>query len=101
MNFIADFFINRKANLLEFAIALGGFSLGASEFASMGLLPDIAKSSGVTISQAGGYISAYAIGAIVGAPFLTLLGSKMTRKFLLLITMTLVVLGNLTTALSN
>ena len=43
------------------ALALGGFSIGTTEFVTMGLLPDIADGVRVDIPSAGGTISAYAL----------------------------------------
>lgn len=51
-------------------LALGGLGIGTTEFAIMGLLPDIAGSLDVTIAEAGMLISAYALGVVVGAPLL-------------------------------
>ncbi|AIK14325.1 major facilitator family transporter [Pectobacterium atrosepticum SCRI1043] len=96
-----DMLKKQRVRLLEIALALGGFALGATEFASMGLLPDIARSSGITETRAAGVISAYALGAIVGAPLLTLLGAKLSRRSLLLLTMTLVIIGNFATVFST
>ena len=93
--------LKHRGRLLEIALALGGFTLGAAEFASMGLLPDIAQSYGITEVRAGGVISAYAMGAIVGAPLLTLLGASLSRRSLLLITIILVLIGNIATVLSS
>jgi hypothetical protein len=50
------------------ALALGGFGIGTGEFVTLGLLPNIAHSLHVRISQAGHLISAYAFGVVVGAP---------------------------------
>jgi predicted MFS family arabinose efflux permease len=43
------------------ALALGGFGIGTAEFASMGVLPDIAGALGVSISTAGHAITPYAL----------------------------------------
>lgn len=51
-------------------LALGGLGIGTTEFAIMGLLPDIATSFDVSIPKAGLLISAYALGVVVGAPLL-------------------------------
>ena len=51
-------------------LALGGLGIGTTEFAIMGLLPDIAQSLSVSIPKAGVLISAYALGVVVGAPLL-------------------------------
>lgn len=66
------------------AMALGGLAIGTTEFASMGLLPAFAADLGTTVPQAGTAISAYAIGVVVGAPVLAVLGARWPRKHLLL-----------------
>ena len=67
----------RHARLAILALAMGGFSIGATEFIAMGLLPEIARSllpdlyatdSAAAIAKAGWLITAYAIGVVVGAP---------------------------------
>ena len=44
------------------ALAFGTLALGMAEFVMMGILPDIARSLGVSIPEAGHLISAYALG---------------------------------------
>lgn len=58
------------------ALAIGGFGIGMTEFVIMGILPDVAKALEISIPQSGHFISAYALGVVVGAPLLTSLGSK-------------------------
>ena len=55
-----------------FALALGTFGLGISEFVMMGILPYIAADFQVGIAEAGHLISAYALGVCVGAPAVAL-----------------------------
>jgi MFS transporter, DHA1 family, inner membrane transport protein len=69
--------------LAVFALALGGFGIGTTEFVAMGLLPDISKSLGITEPTAGHIISAYALGVVVGAPLIAALTARMERKTLL------------------
>lgn len=66
------------------SLAIGGFGIGLTEFVIMGILPDVAKAFSVTIPTAGHFISAYAMGVVVGAPLLTGLGSKWTANRVLL-----------------
>ncbi len=54
--------------LLLLALALGGFAIGITEFATMGLIPYIAAGLGISEPTAGHLISAYALGVVVGAP---------------------------------
>ena len=66
------------------ALALGGFSIGTTEFTTMGLLPEIAGSLDISIPAAGHVITAYALGVVIGAPLLTTLAARMDRRILLL-----------------
>ncbi|QXI26522.1 MFS transporter [Pseudomonas vanderleydeniana] len=83
---------------MEAAMALGSFAIGTGEFAIMGLMPDIAHNLQLTEPQVGHAISAYALGVMVGAPTLAILGAKLLRKHMLLLLMALYALGNLATA---
>ena len=58
------------------SLAIGGFGIGLTEFVIMGILPDVATSFNISIPKAGHFISAYALGVVIGAPILTGLGSK-------------------------
>ena len=89
----------RQIGLILFALTLGGFAIGTSEFASMGLMPNMVASLGVTEPQVGHLISAYALGVVVGAPLLAILGAGWKRKTLLLSLMGFYALGNLASAL--
>ncbi|MFG0866804.1 MFS transporter [Pseudomonas sp. DE0010] len=83
---------------MEAAMALGSFAIGTGEFAIMGLMPDIASNLNLSEPQVGHAISAYALGVMVGAPTLAILGAKILRKHMLLLLMGLYALGNLATA---
>lgn len=80
------------------ALALGGFSIGTTEFATMGLLPQIATGLGVSIPSAGHVITAYAVGVVVGAPLLTALAARVDRRVLLIGLMIAFTAGNLLSA---
>jgi len=86
--------------LIELALALGGFAIGTSEFSIMGLMPNVAQDLGVSEPQVGHVISSYALGVVVGAPILALLGSRLLRKHLLLLLMGVFAVGNLASALA-
>ncbi|MEU5692865.1 MFS transporter [Actinosynnema sp. NPDC020468] len=66
------------------ALALGGFAIGTTEFATMGLLPQMADTFGMSIPTAGYAISLYALGVVVGAPLIAGLAAKLPRKGLLI-----------------
>ncbi|SDH31987.1 MFS transporter, DHA1 family, inner membrane transport protein [Pseudomonas flavescens] len=86
--------------LIELALALGGFAIGTSEFSIMGLMPNVASDLGVSEPQVGHLISSYALGVVVGAPILALLGARLLRKNLLLLLMGVFAVGNLASALA-
>ena len=65
-------------------LAIGGLGIGTAEFTIMGLLPDIAKSLNTSIPQAGHFISAYALGVVIGAPLLVGLTVKFPPKKVLI-----------------
>jgi len=80
------------------ALAMGGFTIGTTEFATMGLLSDVATDLGVSIPTAGHAITAYAVGVVVGAPVLTVLAARVPRKALLLALMGFYALANVLSA---
>ncbi|GII98178.1 DHA1 family inner membrane transport protein [Sediminihabitans luteus] len=80
------------------ALAIGGFTIGTTEFATMGLLPDVASGLGVSVPAAGHTISAYALGVVVGAPLLTVLAARVPRKRLLVWLMVAYTIGNVLSA---
>lgn len=69
------------------SLAIGGFGIGLTEFVIMGILPDVAHAFNITIPEAGHFISAYALGVVIGAPILTGLGSKWPANKVLLVLM--------------
>ncbi|MEV0791622.1 MFS transporter [Kribbella sp. NPDC050459] len=82
------------------ALAIGAFGIGTTEFVIMGLLPEVATDFGVSIPSAGLLISGYALGVVVGAPLLTAIGSKVSRKTVLISLMGVFIAGNLLSALA-
>ena len=90
----------RRVAAILFALTLGGFAIGTSEFAGMGLMPAMVASLGVDEVRIGHLISAYALGVVVGAPVLAVLGAGWRRKPLLLALMGFYALGNLASALA-
>ena len=83
-----------------FALALGTFALGIAEFVIMAILGNVAEGVGISISQAGHFISAYALGVTVGAPFL-LFARKMPLKKIMMILAALIMVGNTLAAVAT
>lgn len=90
----------RSTALVLFALAVGGFAIGTTEFATMSLLPYFAPALGIDAPTAGHVISAYALGVVVGAPLLAVLGARLPRRTLLVLLMALFALGNGLSALA-
>jgi DHA1 family inner membrane transport protein len=86
--------------LIHFALAVGGFAIGTTEFATMSLLPQFAHSLHIDAPTAGHVISAYALGVVVGAPTLAVLGAKLPRRTLLVALMLMFAVGNALSGLS-
>ncbi|MFI6656568.1 MFS transporter [Streptomyces sp. NPDC050523] len=82
------------------ALAIGAFGIGTTEFVIMGVLPEVAGDFGVSIPTAGWLVSGYALGVVLGAPLLTVLGTKVSRKKMLMFLMGLFVVGNTLSALA-
>ncbi|MFF4381057.1 MFS transporter [Kitasatospora sp. NPDC001547] len=80
------------------ALAIGAFGIGTTEFVIMGLLPQIAGDYGVSIPDAGLLVTGYALGVVIGAPLMTVLGTRISRKTMLMLLMGLFVAGNLLSA---
>ncbi|MFC3505497.1 MFS transporter [Micromonospora krabiensis] len=80
------------------ALAIGAFGIGTTEFVIMGLLPQVAHDFGVSIPTGGLLVTGYALGVLVGAPLMTILGTKIPRKRMLMLLMGLFIAGNLLSA---
>ncbi|AXK47019.1 MFS transporter [Brachybacterium saurashtrense] len=89
-----------RLRLVILAMAMGAFAIGTTEFASMGLLPQIADDLEVSIPQAGMLITLYALGVVVGAPAVTIAAVRMPRARLLMLLIGLIGLGNLLSAMA-
>ncbi|MFE9404494.1 MFS transporter [Streptomyces sp. NPDC006530] len=82
------------------ALAIGAFGIGTTEFVIMGLLPEVAGTFDVSIPTAGYLVSGYAVGVMLGAPLMTLLGTKISRKRMLMLLMGFFIVGNVLSAVA-
>ncbi|RKF47118.1 MFS transporter [Paraburkholderia fungorum] len=89
-----------SAALPLFALAVGAFGIGTTEFSPMGLLPAIASGLHVSVPGAGMLISAYAIGVMIGAPLMTLALARWPKRSALIMLMGIFTLGNLLSAVA-
>lgn len=83
-----------------YALTLGAFAIGMTEFIIMGLLPEVAANLQVSIPMAGLLITGYALGVAIGAPFITIATHRLPRKALLLLLMLIFISGNALAALA-
>jgi DHA1 family inner membrane transport protein len=82
------------------ALAVGGFTIGTTEFMTMGVLPEIADGVDVSVPTAGHVISAYALGVVVGVPILAFFGAALPRRAMLVWLMAAYGAFNLVSALA-
>lgn len=82
------------------ALGVGSFAIGTGEFVIMGLLPDVATDLGISIPQAGHTISAYALGVVIGAPLLAVMGARWPRRAMLMALMGVFGLANFASAIA-
>jgi MFS transporter, DHA1 family, inner membrane transport protein len=88
------------AGVVHSALAVGGFAIGTTEFATMSLLPFFSKDLGISAPTAGHVISAYALGVVVGAPLIAVLSARMARRTILIMLMSVFAVANGLSALA-
>src|SRR6201994_2986301 len=81
-------------------LALGMFALGTDSFVVAGVLPEISRFFGVSISAAGQMTTVYAITYALLAPTIAALAAAIPRKSLLVAGLALFIIANLATAAS-
>ena len=83
-----------------YALTVGSFGIGVTEFVIMGLLLQVSTDLHVSVPTAGLLMTGYALGVFVGAPILTIATRGLPRKTTLLVLMAIFTLGNLLCALA-
>ena len=89
-----------KLNFPLLALAIGAFAIGTTEFSPMGFLPQIAENLNISIPTAGMLITAYALGVMIGAPFMTLWFGRFPRRKALILAMIIFTIGNILAAIA-
>ncbi|KPH62598.1 MFS transporter [Novosphingobium sp. ST904] len=87
--------------LAQIALGFGGLFIGTGEFAAMGLLPGMANTAQVSIPEAGHFISAYALGVVIGSPALAVVTARMEKRSLLMLLGLIVLAGNALSACAS
>ncbi|MER6031479.1 Cmx/CmrA family chloramphenicol efflux MFS transporter [Streptomyces sp. NPDC001851] len=68
-----------------YLLAFSLFAMGSAEFLLAGVLPDIADDLGISLSEAGALISAFAVGVVIGGPPLAVLTLRWPRRTTLVV----------------
>ncbi|NIY79458.1 MFS transporter [Celeribacter sp. HF31] len=89
-----------RPGIVLFALAMGGFAIGTTEFASMSLLPFMAEGLEIDEATASRLISAYALGVVVGAPLIAVAAARIERRVLLIGLMVMFCLTHILSALA-
>lgn len=89
-----------KINFPLFALAIGAFAIGTTEFSPMGFLPQIAENLNISIPTAGMLITAYALGVMIGAPIMTLWFGHFPKRKALILAMSIFTVGNILAAIA-
>ncbi|MEU9289448.1 MFS transporter [Streptomyces sp. NPDC048275] len=90
-----------KLPFVVFLLALGTFLMCTTEFLVAGLLPEMASDLGVSVSQAGLLITAFAVGMIVGSPTLAVATLRLPRRSTLVLALAVFAAGHVIAALST
>ncbi len=70
---------------LIYILSFVSFMLGTLQYIFLGIMDQVAVSIGISVSEAGQLITAFALGSAIGTPILILLASRMDQKRLLLL----------------
>lgn len=84
-----------------YALALGGFGIGLTEFGTIGLLPQIGGDFSISAATAGYLVSGYALSVAIGGILITIAVTKLERKKVLLGLMALFVIGNFISGIAS
>ncbi|MEU4250183.1 MFS transporter [Amycolatopsis sp. NPDC026612] len=90
-----------KLPAVVWVLAAGTFLMGTTEFVIAGLLPELAGDLGVSVSQAGLLITAFAIGMIIGSPTMALVTLRLPPRRTLVLALAVFSLGHVVAALSG
>jgi len=91
----------RRRALAIGALALGAFGIGLTEFVVVGLLGPLGEDLNVSIPTAGLLVTGYAASVAIGAPIMTAAGTRLPRKTMLIVLMSLFIAGNVIAAVAE
>ncbi|MEV4257429.1 MFS transporter, partial [Spirillospora sp. NPDC049652] len=82
-------------------LTLCAFTFGTGEIMIAGLLPEIARSVGVSLATAGLLMSVFAATVVVGGPLLSLVAGRVRRRRMVVALMLVFVAGNAVAAVAS
>ena len=86
---------NKHNHLLMFILTLGVFGILNTEMGVVGIIPIIAETFGVTVPYAGWTVSLFALIIVFSAPVVPLLFSRVNRKTVMVLALSVFVISNL------
>lgn len=92
--------LSTKSRLALMAMALTFFSVGVTEFISVGVLPAVATDFKISTATAGMITSLYALGVAVGGPLLAILTVRQSRRRVILGALLAFIAGHLLISLA-
>ncbi|MCY8034306.1 MFS transporter [Bacillus sonorensis] len=80
-----------------YMLTLISFFVGTSQFGIVGMLDKIADSVGVSVPTAGQLVTVFALGNAIGTPFVMVATAKMSQRKQLLLALSIILLGIIST----
>lgn len=87
--------------LVVYVLAAGTFLMLTTEFVVAGILPEVSADLGVGLAEAGHLITVFAVGMIVGAPVMTALTMRLSKRLTLVLATVVFALGHVVVALGD
>lgn len=91
----------RRLPLAVYAITVGAFLMGTSEFVVAGLLPEMARDFGVSVNQAGLSITVFAIGMVIGPPAAAAATLRLPRRLTLSLALSVFAVAHVVASLGS
>jgi DHA1 family inner membrane transport protein len=89
-----------KLPFVVLLLALGTFLMSTTEFVIAGLLPEMASDLNVGVAQTGLFITAFAVGMIIGAPTISMATVGLPKRTMLVIALLVFAAGHVVAAAS-
>lgn len=91
----------KNNNLIIFILTLGVFSILNTEMGVVGILPMLAEYYGVSISDAGLFVSLFALAVAISGPIMPLVLSGVNRKRLMILVLAVFLVGSVIQAVTT